>query len=70
LTGVDVLPWEARLIRRLSGEFLSQSHKAEKPDCPAPWADDAPLIANREAVSRKLAAEFKAMMMAQRKGEA
>lgn len=65
LTGTGIQPWEARLLRRLSGDFLSQSHKAEKPDCPAPWVDDVPTISNREAVSRKIGSELKAMMMAQ-----
>lgn len=37
LTGVALQPWEARLIRRLSAEYLSESHKAEKRDAQAPW---------------------------------
>jgi len=36
LTGIELHPWEARFIRRLSGEYLAESHRAEKADCPAP----------------------------------
>ncbi len=36
-TGVDLPPWEARLIRRLSSEYLSESRKAEDENCPPPW---------------------------------
>lgn len=65
LTGSGLQPWEARLIRRLSLEFLAWTHKAEKPDCPAPWVtvDDA-TAANREAVARKVSNAFRAMAMA------
>jgi hypothetical protein len=34
---VDLLPWQSQFIRRLSQEYLSESHKAEKKDAPAPW---------------------------------
>lgn len=37
-TGIALEPWEARLLRRLSIEYLSASHQARKPDAPAPWA--------------------------------
>lgn len=36
-TGVELQPWEATFIRRLSAEYIGQSQKAEKADCPAPW---------------------------------
>lgn len=36
-TCIDLPPWEARLIRRLSGEYLSQSRKAEDENCPPPF---------------------------------
>ena len=37
LTGVELQPWEVRYLRRLSFDYLSMSHVAEKADCPAPW---------------------------------
>lgn len=37
LLGIELSGWEARLLLRLSREYLSESHKATKQDCPAPW---------------------------------
>jgi hypothetical protein len=36
-TGINLSPWEARLIRRLSTEYLAESRKAESENHPAPW---------------------------------
>lgn len=36
-TGIDLLPWEARLMRRLSTDYLAESRKAESETCPPPW---------------------------------
>lgn len=36
-TGVDLAPWEARLIRRLSVEYLAENRRAESETCPPPW---------------------------------
>jgi hypothetical protein len=38
-TGTVLTAWEARLLRRLSREYLHSSQQAEKPNCPAPWGD-------------------------------
>ncbi len=54
--GIELEPWEARLIRRLSSEYISQYHEAEKPDCPAPWVEV--VEANREIVAAKVASIF------------
>ncbi len=43
-TCVDLPPWEARLMRRLSADYLAESRKAESETCPPPWiapANDA-----------------------------
>lgn len=37
VTGVAMTPWEARLIRRLSSDYLAMSRKAEDETCPPPW---------------------------------
>ena len=34
---VALPPWEARLIRKLSVEYLAESRRAESENCPAPW---------------------------------
>ncbi len=36
-SGVELQPWEARFLRNLSREYLGQSQRSEKPDCPAPY---------------------------------
>lgn len=64
LCGIDLMPWEARLLRRLSRDFVDQAHRAEKIDCPAPWSTPAMDAESRAAVSRKLAAAFAAFQQA------
>lgn len=39
VTGVRLAPWVARLIRRLSTEYVAFSHAAESENCPPPWYD-------------------------------
>ena len=42
LTGIALTAWEARSLRRLSVEYVSESRKAEKIDAQPPWkAPDA-----------------------------
>jgi hypothetical protein len=54
--GIELEPWEGRLLRRLSGEYASMRHKAEKPDCPAPYT-----LVTVEAQDR-VAAQFRALV--------
>lgn len=44
LTGVRLQSWEARFIKRLSAEYVTELHKAEKPSRMSPWqsTDSAP----------------------------
>lgn len=37
VTGVDLMPWEVRLIRGLSVAYLSEGSRAESENCPPPW---------------------------------
>lgn len=39
--GIDLQPWEARCICRLSREYLMESHKATAHDRPSPWRAEA-----------------------------
>lgn len=36
-TGVDLLPWEAKLIRSLSVAYVAEGRNAESENCPPPW---------------------------------
>jgi len=51
-TGIELPPWQARLIRRLSADYLDQSRKAREPDCPAPWGQRTE--EERHAISAKI----------------
>lgn len=37
LTGVQLAPWETRMLRQLSIAYLAESRKAESENCPAPF---------------------------------
>lgn len=55
LTGVALAPWEARLLRRLSSDYLSESRRAEDVHAAPPWR--APVTAEQiEAEERRLMA--------------
>lgn len=58
VTGVELEPWLARLVRQLSAAYLAEYTAAEKPDRPAPYAPDVTSDAHRAAVSDKVAAIF------------
>lgn len=36
-TSVNLPPWEARLLRQLSVEYLAEGRRAESENCPPPW---------------------------------
>lgn len=37
--GITLSPWECNTLRRLSVDYLNESHRATKRDCPAPWQE-------------------------------
>lgn len=54
-TGIDLDPWEARLIRRLSVEYVAEGRRAESENCPPPW--HAP-VSDREIKGERSALEM------------
>jgi hypothetical protein len=48
--GIDLQPWESRMLRRLSVDYLVESQNATEPDCPAPFG----AITRRIIVAKKL----------------
>lgn len=56
MMGVIPEPWEARLLRRLSGDYATQLSLSAKPDCPSPWISE--VIENRNVVASKVASIF------------
>ncbi len=57
-TAVDLPPWQAQLLRRLSADYLVMSRDAEKLDCPAPWLAEQDVEANRGRVRDKVRSLF------------
>lgn len=58
--GIDLDPWEARTIRRLSKAYARQVFDAKKPDCPAPYIGNREVITDRRGiVANKLKAVFR-----------
>lgn len=56
-TGIDLQPWEARIVRALSHVYLSSATAAKHPDCPAPYAE-APAPDERARVANTIRAFF------------
>jgi hypothetical protein len=54
-TGVALTEWEVTTLRRLSFKTTcSESHKATKRNCPAPWQTEERQIVDRLEVARSL----------------
>lgn len=59
VVGVEILPWEARVLRRLSIAYVNESYRATKADCPLPYTGTSEeVVSNRDKVSRQLSAMF------------
>jgi len=57
--GIEVMPWEATVLRHLSRQYLNESHEARKQDRPPPYSGAKDEIEERRAiVDRKLSAAF------------
>lgn len=67
-TGIELQPWEARLLRRLSGDYLEAHHAARAPDCPAPYLSEETMRRNRETVGRQIRNAMKTYFAAKTKG--
>ena len=61
-TGIEIGPWEARMLRRLSIEYLDWSRKAADPDCPSPLTPPELTAEERVSVSSRVQNAFRALM--------
>lgn len=52
--GIDLHPWEVRLLKHLSHVYLAETHRARKPDCPPPYLPEDVSQQNRDAVARQV----------------
>jgi hypothetical protein len=60
---VTLPPWEARLLRRLSADYVAENRLAEDEGRPPPWRTDL-TARDRVAVGARIGAAFKAMASA------
>lgn len=51
--GAEVRPWEARILRRLSNDYLAELNRAEAHDAPPPWERE-PTPEHRSKVSQHI----------------
>jgi hypothetical protein len=58
-SGIELSPWEARALRRLSVTYLNESQAAEKRSRQPPWQapGDKPIVTDAQAALRALARE-------------
>jgi len=63
-TGIDLHAWEARYLRRLSIDYMVQSQKSVKADCPSPYQPDIMTEENRSAVAKQVTNAMRAYQMA------
>lgn len=63
--GIRLEPWQRRLLRRLSGDYLAEGDRATKHDCPPPWQPSEMTPHSREVVSAKIKSVFARMLKRQ-----
>lgn len=51
--GVTLSPWECKTLKRLSIDYLNESHRATKRDCPPPFAESTDAARLRQAEMRR-----------------
>ena len=51
-TGINLNAWEARMLRKISGDYLHQVRESADPACPCPWPD-APYARAYRAIQSK-----------------
>lgn len=66
VTGVELTPWEAQTLRRLSAEYIATQQAAEDPAMPPPYAT-APTQDQRARVAASLASVFGGMARSSKK---
>lgn len=53
--GISLSPWECKTLRRLSIDYLNESQRATKADCPPPYSESSDVARLRQAeIRRKL----------------
>lgn len=61
--GVSLAPWEVRLLRRLSGEYAGEAHRATEHNAPRPGLN-RPSVDQRDALGQSLQNSLRARAQA------
>lgn len=54
VTGIELSPWESRVIRRLSRDYLEQSFESRDPGCEPPFDSDEVESKRRDLVALQI----------------
>lgn len=65
ISGVELMPWEASTLRRLSRDFVSERARAKEPAYPAPYTDRESIADRRDDVAAKLKGAFSGLVRKQ-----
>jgi len=65
--GIDLQPWEVRILRLLSSDYVAESKRAEKPDSLAPYSNNTILEFDRAIVAKQVSNALKAFARAKRR---
>ena len=66
LVGLDLQPWEIRFLKKLSCDYLNESHMAEKSDRPPAWDQQKWVQEQRNAISNRVQNALRARMIKKR----
>ena len=66
-TGVSLQPWEARILRQLSMDYIAQMRDGEKADCPAPWTSASQQVVDRLRAADKMLHAIRALAAGSKK---
>lgn len=59
IMGIEILPWEAKALRRLSVDYANEAHRATKHDRPPPYSgSEDVIVSNRDRVGMQVKALF------------
>lgn len=65
--GITLPPWQAKMLVRLSRDYVGELHRAEEHGCPPPWAEEPISDDKRAAISREISTGFKALIIANKR---
>ena len=64
-SGVELTPWEFRVIREMSRSYIASMNAAENPECPPPYGKQVEEF-DRSVISNKVSNAFKSFLQVKR----